>query len=98
MQEEEDFFHHYRQFVALLVSKREIRLLDVFAIDGLEIILHGDDDIAVFAPLVSEFERFLAVGMVAVLVIGNQHEGEGLVFGVAQTIIVHSAIATAVTK
>ncbi len=65
LQEEEDFFYYYRQFVALLVSKREICLFDVFAIDGFEIVLHGDDDISVFAPLVGEFERFLAVGVVA---------------------------------
>ena len=38
----------------------------VIAIDGFEIVLHGDDDIAVLAPLVGEFERFLKVFIIMI--------------------------------
>ena len=36
--------------------------------------------------------------MVALLIVGNQHEGSALILAVAEAVVVHSLVATAVAK
>ena len=61
-------------FVTNDFSEREVRLLHSLSIDGAEVVAHGDDVIAGFAPLSAQRERLLPVGVVSCIVIGNQHE------------------------
>ena len=80
---------------APLLKESEIGLLHAVAVDGAEVVAHGNDMIAGPAPLLAQFERLLTVGVVAPVVIGNKHEGRRTVVGITQGVIVHGDVAAA---
>ena len=79
-------------------GKGKVGLYDTLAVDGLEVIAHGDDMIPGLAPLLAQREGFFAVGMVALVVVGNEHEGCRLIVRVAERIVVHGCVAAAVAE
>ena len=85
------------QGLPLHCLKGEVGFLYTVAVDSLEVIAHRDDVVAGLAPLVAQLESLFPVGMVAGVIVGYQHEG-GATIGVAQSIVVHGAVAAAITK
>ena len=79
-------------------SELELGLLYAEAVDGLEVVVHGNDMIASLDPLGTQLEGLFTVGMVALLVVGYQHEGCRLVERVAEAVVVHGTVAAAVAK
>ena len=65
------------------IVKSERDFLYIVTVNRPEVVPHGNDMVSGFAPLLSQLKGFLAVGVVTGLVIGNEHEGRGLVLGVA---------------
>ena len=81
-----------------LFGEGEVNLLHAVAVDGAEVVAHGDDVVACVAPLLAQRESLFAVGMVAVFIVGYEHEGCGAMILVAQAEVVHGLVAAAVAK
>ena len=79
-------------------GKRKVGLRDALAVDGLEVIAHGDDVVAGLTPLLAQLESLLAVGMVAHVVVGNEHKRRRLILRVTERIVVHGCVAAAVAE
>jgi hypothetical protein len=58
-----------------LGGEGEVGLHHALAIDGLEVVAHRNDVETGLSPLLAQCEGFFAVGMVALIVVGYQHEG-----------------------
>ena len=76
----------------------KVGLCDAVAVDGLEVIAHGDDVVASLTPLLPEGESLFAVGMVAGIIVGYQHKGGRLVLRIAQRVVVHGRVAATVAE
>lgn len=79
----------------LIDRKSEVHLLNSKAVDGPEVIAHGDNIVNSIAPLRSQLESFFTIGMVTGFIIGNKHEGSGAILVVTQTIVVHGTVVSA---
>ena len=66
--------------------------MDFRTVNGLEVVFHGDDGVAVFAPFRLTLGGFLQVSMVAGIIISHKHEGGGAILLVAQTVVVQGGI------
>ena len=84
-------------FLRVILSEREINFLHTVSVDGLEVVAHRDDVVASLTPLFAQLEGFLAIGVVALLVIGNQHKGHRAL-GARQAVVVHGCVATAIAE
>ena len=54
--------------------------------------------VAGLPPLVAQREGLFAVRMVALVVVGNEHEGRRAVLGIAQGVVVHRRVSAAVAE
>ena len=84
--------------ITFLSLKREVRFFYAVSVDGLEIVFHGDDGVAVLTPFGLALGAFIEVGMVASVIVGDEHKCGSAVLRVAQAVVVHGLVATAVTK
>ena len=76
----------------------EVHFLHSCAVDGFEVVLHGDDVVASFTPFGFTLCSFFEVGMVTCVIVSHEHEGGSAMLFVAQAVVVHGAVATAVAK
>jgi len=86
------------RWILLFSGKGEICFLHAVAVDGLEVVLHGDDGVAGLAPFCLATGAFCEVGMITGVIVGYEHERGGTVLLVAQAVVVHGAVATAVSE
>ena len=97
-QENGHVFLTFYYFYLFTFRKGEVSLLHFVAVDGLEVVLHRDDGVAVLAPLGFTLGSLFKVGMVAHVIVGDEHEGGGAVFLIAQAVVVHGLVAAAVAE
>ena len=87
-----------RSVFHVLLGESKVGLHHAVAVDGLEVVAHGDDVETGRTPLLAQGEGLFAVGMVALVVVSNEHKGGRLVFRITLCIVVHGHVAAAVAE
>ena len=82
----------------LFLFKHKVCLYHIRSIDSSEIITHGDDMIACFAPFLSQFKCLITIGVVTFIIIGDEHKGCSTILCITQAIVMHGAVASTISK
>ena len=80
------------------ILEREIYFHYAVAVDGFEVILHGDDMVSCLAPFRLTTGTLCEVGMVTGIIVGHEHKCGSPVCLIAHAIVVHGAVAATVAK